>query len=281
MSGGGGDETTVDGRAACAGCGAAAARVRYAAATHKVVECRRCGLAWTDPPSSVYQSEYSEAPHLAESYARAEPNARGYARRLLGPLARHARPGGRLLDVGCSIGTLVDEARRAGLDAEGIDLDAGAVAYGRGLGRQLEVAALDDWPGRDYDAITLSHVMEHIPEPKAFARTLAGRLAAGRGVLAVVVPCHRGLHPRLFGDYWYGWVPHQHYFHYSAAALVRLMTDVGLVPVRTWQDSMDYRWRIRAYGRRKVPHGLAEYAVAGVGGLIGMGDQLTVIARRP
>src|SRR3954451_20387756 len=52
------------------------------------------------------------------------------ARRLLDMIGRYV-PAGRLLDVGCGHGLLLDEARRRGYEAEGLELSRDAAAYAR------------------------------------------------------------------------------------------------------------------------------------------------------
>ena len=237
-------------------------------------ECTRCHLAFTQPSSFVSEPSYEAAPQYSAAYNQDE-KFRIYARCLLSHVKRYV-PGGRLLDVGCSVGLLVDEARKAGYSAEGIDLDTNAVAYAKKNGRAVSKAALEDWGG-GYDVICLAHTLEHIPQPVEFLTTCARRLNPG-GSIVVQVPCFKGLHPRLFRLRWYGWVPRQHYFHYSVKALDRLFEKVGFETLGIWQEPMDHRLPI-GMRRREKPIALLSYWVALIGGAMGLGDQLVGIAR--
>jgi SAM-dependent methyltransferase len=93
-----------------------------------------------------------------------------------------------VLEVGCGDGALLARLRAAwaGVEAEGVDLDPSAVraARARGLSvRQGSHANVD----RDYDVIVSTAVIEHVPDPIGFLRTLAERLTPG-GALVVGLP---------------------------------------------------------------------------------------------
>src|SRR3954464_1518399 len=66
-----------------------------------------------------------------EHYLDEEEGRRATARRLLDEIAEHA-PRGRLLDVGCGHGLLLDEARRRGYEVEGLELSEHAAAHAPG-----------------------------------------------------------------------------------------------------------------------------------------------------
>ena len=90
-----------------------------------VAECGACGLARTlpVPDASLYES--------AEScWNGASRRDDSWSARIADDLVRRAG-GGRLLDVGCNTGNLVEASGRRGFDAEGIDLDPSA-PRGRG-----------------------------------------------------------------------------------------------------------------------------------------------------
>ena len=113
-------------------------------------------------------------------------------RTILREVERRVRPGGRrLLDVGAHAGRFLHLAREAGWDAEGIELNPHTAAYAAsrtGLPvHQMNAQALAG-RGLRYDAVVLTDVLEHIPEPVTLLTTLASMTNRG-GAIAVKVPC--------------------------------------------------------------------------------------------
>lgn len=239
---------------------------------YSIGECAECQLGLTIPASFVSEPSYEEKPQYANAYQHDE-RYRIYARNLLEHIRKYVGRG-RLLDVGCSVGLLVDEACRAGYLAEGIDLDRNAITYGKQHGRKVSVGGIEEL-NDNYDIICLAHTLEHIPKPVQFVAACVKRLNAN-GCIVVQVPCMKGLHPRIFREQWYGWVPRQHYFHYSSKALRRLLEISGLSAVHVWQESMDHRLPI-GMRRRDKPKAIVSQWIAQIGNMFGLGDQLVGI----
>src|SRR5436305_7246699 len=65
-----------------------------------------------------------------DHYLDEEEGRRATARRLLDQIGRRV-PSGRLLDVGCGHGLLLDEARKLGYEVEGLELSEHAAAHAR------------------------------------------------------------------------------------------------------------------------------------------------------
>jgi SAM-dependent methyltransferase len=97
----------------------------------------------------------------------------------------------RLLDVGAHVGKFMAMAAARGWSAEGIELNPTTAAYARrrtGLPvHETGLAALEG-DGRRFDAVTLTDVLEHIPNP---VQTLAdtARVLTPGGWIAIKVPC--------------------------------------------------------------------------------------------
>lgn len=137
---------------------------------------------------------------------------------------------GELLDVGCGDGTLLVHLRALGWRVSGVEPDprAAAVAAARIGARRVVTGELAeaDFGERRFDAIVLSHVVEHLPRPEAtLARCRA--LLAPRGRLALATPNPHGEGARRFGADWVHWDPPRHLEVYSPRSLRRLVEDAG------------------------------------------------------
>lgn len=96
--------------------------------------------------------------------------------------------GSRVLEIGCGSGAFLAAARDCGVQASGSDSNPAAIAAAtaRGLDAHLSDGCL---PARDepWDSIAAFQVLEHIPDPLPFLRSLVEHLRPG-GKLVISVP---------------------------------------------------------------------------------------------
>ncbi len=92
--------------------------------------CERCGTV-AQPSLPRGEALLELYRHMRDDhYLEEEAGRRATARRLLDAIGERA-PSGRLLDVGCGHGLLLDEARGRGYDVEGLELSEHAAAHAR------------------------------------------------------------------------------------------------------------------------------------------------------
>jgi SAM-dependent methyltransferase len=96
----------------------------------------------------------------------------------------------RLLDIGAHAGRFIARARARGWDADGLELNPRTAAYAASAsGGRVHQGNLYTWTngGAQYDAVTLTDVLEHIPDPRSALRRAHALLTPG-GWIAVKVP---------------------------------------------------------------------------------------------
>jgi SAM-dependent methyltransferase len=170
--------------------------------------CRKCGTV--NQPSLPRGNELHDLYRAVndDRYMLEERGRRRSARRLLELLATEV-PEGRLLQVGCGYGLLLDEARRRGYQAEGVELAREAARYAREqLGLAIRETAIEQaqLDSERYDAILLVDVLEHLDEPVAVLDRLLAVLRPG-GALLIVTPDPTSLTARVAGGHWWCYVP--------------------------------------------------------------------------
>jgi len=140
-----------------------------------------------------------------------------------------ARPGARLLDIGCGNGKFLSVARQDGWSVSGIDLDERALAVARAEGHSVQQGTVADLSAEHfgaYDAVTISHVIEHVPDPLADIRQ-AFRLLRPGGFLYLETPNIDALGAQEFGARWRGMEAPRHFILFTRSGLQALIARAG------------------------------------------------------
>jgi 2-polyprenyl-3-methyl-5-hydroxy-6-metoxy-1,4-benzoquinol methylase len=139
----------------------------------------------------------------------------------------------RLLDVGCGNGGFLLTARTAGWEVYGCDPDpAGREAAGTS-GIEVRSGGIETWADREgwFDAITMSHVIEHVHDPVEVLRATFRLLRPG-GRLYVEAPNVGSAGHAMFGHAWLHLDPPRHLVLFDHAILGRLLHEAGFSNLR-------------------------------------------------
>jgi SAM-dependent methyltransferase len=179
--------------------------------------------------NAVYGYRLSPALPFGRRKIDADPHLRGQADRhvALLPAPRGSR---RLLDIGCGNGALMERLAGLGWLPEGMDPDPSAVAAcaERGFSVVCALPAEDTVPDGPFEAICLSHVIEHTSDPVGLLRLCRERLTPG-GHLYLETPNIESLGHTTFGRDWRGLEPPRHFTVFSVRGLRAVCERAGLV----------------------------------------------------
>ena len=229
----------------CRICGVAELRLAYEGSTasptgeqvaptrHHVGEqpelhrCGRCGVLQAMVIEHELKTAYTRM--VDEAYVAEEAARRATARRLLAAASPHLN-GGRppvVLDVGCGVGLLLDEARRRGWRTQGIELSDWGVRRARRLGLDVFQGILEEagLAPSSYDAVFMIDVLEHLADPVRTLATVSQVLRPG-GVLCLVTPNADSAAARVLGRRWWGMLP-GHVVLFPHRRLCELLGTVG------------------------------------------------------
>jgi SAM-dependent methyltransferase len=246
--------------------------------------CERCGtVQQPDLPSGAELHElYRDM--RDDAYLAEEAGRRRTSRRLLDAIERHA-PRGRMLEVGCGHGLLLDEARARGWAVEGLEIAAASREHARSLGLDVRDETLEAAGDGGYHAVVLSDVLEHLDDPVGALGRIARLLLPG-GVALIVTPDPASRTARLAGSRWWGYLP-SHTYLIPHATLRDLLRDAGLDTVEArhlWRTFSVGYWAA-GLGERSGPLRRAVAAAEKVGLAkqpltMALGDERVVVAKK-
>ena len=96
----------------------------------------------------------------------------------------------RFLDIGCATGMLVQYMAKKGWQAEGVELCRPSARFGiEKRGVKIFVGTLKEacLPGESFAVVHFSHLIEHVPDPRAFLMEVR-RVLTKRGMAVVTTP---------------------------------------------------------------------------------------------
>ncbi len=177
--------------------------------------------------NSRYGTHYAPASRAGNILFKLFPNARLGFDRQMRYLPRLPE-GGRLLDLGFGSGAFLELAREGGWVVTGADPDPVVVdtARERGLDvRQGGIEAFADQTER-FDVVTLSHVIEHVPNPQDTLRSAYSLLKPG-GMMWICTPNLAGPGYQQFERHWRGLEPPRHLVIFNRNALMKCAASLG------------------------------------------------------
>lgn len=155
------------------------------------------------------------------------------------------RPGmsRRVLDVGCGAGAFLTQAREAGWDASGVDFDPLAVEGARKRGLNVTLGGIEAVADQKsaFDAVTMSHVIEHVYDPVGTLRTVHDLLRPG-GTFYVETPNMDALGHVIYGPHWRGLEVPRHLTLFTRAGLHGFLRDVGFGDIRYRREPNAFKW---------------------------------------
>jgi len=145
----------------------------------------------------------------------------------------HSVPAGRLLEVGCGNGQMLEEYRRLGWETHGVEIVPDSAQIAWRADHQIVVGQLSDaaYENEYFDAVVLWDTLEHIHNPGQTVRRIHQITKPG-GHVYISVPNYASWYARKFGDKWYMFTAPLHYYHYTQATLTRLLQQSGFDPIQ-------------------------------------------------
>lgn len=204
----------------------------------RLLACHACGSRFIDsssiphPISHYYPSDYYGSKQekyrgvfqkLSDAFRRWRFNI------LFGRITSEISESPSVLDYGCGRGVMLASFRQAGWQAKGVEFSESSAALVKAE-YNVDVLhgadAIDQLGHEKFDLITLFHVLEHVPDPRAVILRLSRHLKE-RGRFVIEVPNYCRLQRVLFGRWWWHLDPPRHLVHFTQESLSGMLQNLG------------------------------------------------------
>lgn len=235
--------------------------------TDRLVSGKEFRLEWnkkyqcyqTTPVPSDLEPYYNSRNYISHSDVEETAMDRIYQRakkinlkHKLNLVSRKCGNAGTLMDIGAGTGDFVKYAQENGWEAYGVEPNDGARerAHQKGVAVYSSITLQKE---AIYDAITLWHVLEHLPDLESEIQAISNTLKPG-GWLIIAVPNYKSLDARYYKSEWAAYDVPRHLWHFSRASIQALFEPKGyeLRAVKPlWLDAFYISWLSETY--RKNP----------------------------
>lgn len=144
-----------------------------------------------------------------------------------------------ILDIGCGTGDFLVACKKNGWSVFGIEPNAGArdltlkkliensSSVENNIVEKLENLFNDETAVRQFDVITMWHVLEHVPNLSEYIQHLE-KLLKPNGVLLVAVPNFKSHDANYYKEFWAAYDVPRHLSHFSRRSIKLLFDKVGM-----------------------------------------------------
>ena len=130
---------------------------------------------------------------------------------------------GSLLDIGAGTGDFLKAAKEKGWQVHGTEPNENAAKLA--LEKKIELkSSLNDFEGKQFDVVTLWHVLEHIPNLEETILKLAA-LVKPRGILIIAVPNFKSFDAEHYGKFWAAFDVPRHLWHFSKESIKNFFAE--------------------------------------------------------
>jgi SAM-dependent methyltransferase len=214
----------------CPVCGATEHARWGAPGGRSLVRCRGCRLVWANdvPEAGAHEQAVVDSQIYTNDQLAKRPFFRRRAHELLEAIERIQGRPGRLLDLGCGIGTELEVARDRGWQAKGIELSVSSLKVARASGLDVMAVPIADagFAAASFDCVTVNHALEHIPRVRPLLAEVR-RVLRPDGLLFISVP-NLDAWPHRVGAHRLGLAFNDdHYLFFTPSTLDRLLRTTG------------------------------------------------------
>lgn len=210
----------------------------------EIKQCEVCGFKFTSPQPAV---ESLGKYYKAEEYVSHSDTTKGLVNKMYHWVRSHTlvkklqlvlkyAKRGSILDFGCGTGAFLGVCVRDKWEAYGIEPDADARRIAKEKNGVEATESKEDfdlkYPDKQFDAISLWHVLEHVPDLENWFAFVEKHLKPG-GTLFIAVPNCSSYDASKFGEHWAAYDVPRHLWHFTPNDINSLFAKHGYKLIKT------------------------------------------------
>lgn len=268
-------------------------QLTYISLELEIVMCLKCSTVYLrkrlkkEKMQELYQSYNSDAPQMFLPRDKKEvensPLIRNY---FLDELLNLIEPKGNLLDIGCGWGAFLYNAEKRGFNVRGVEITKKGAEFAKshfGIDVTNRQFLDTQFEANSFSAVTLLHVLEHLPEPRQALEKIFNILIPG-GVFCGIVPNFRSFSSQILKEKWEWLDPFYHYVHYTSEVLIKHLKNAGFIVERIYTSSGDFNRQVikEVIDNAYRPVNASDYdeIVKSIENA-GLGEEIRFFARKP
>ena len=248
-----------------------------------IVTCDSCQLIYTNPrPAANEAGPY----YRASAYISHSDTNEGIVNKLYHAVRKFTlqsktnwieseKKGAKeLLDIGCGNGHFLAAAKDKGWNITGLELDQETAARAAKLtGLPIAPSLKEIEPEKQFQVITLWHVLEHVYEIDAYFEFFKNRLAPN-GKLLLALPNAASFDANYFKEHWAAYDVPRHIYHFTPATISALAAKYGFTLKRSRGlifDSFYISLLSNEYksGNKRLPHSFFIGLISNLSAMLG------------
>lgn len=201
-----------------------------------VDRCNACGITFTNPiPSdsetpTYYQSDnyLSHGGKNSSLFYNVYKLVRAFSLKWKTKIVSEAiGEKGSIMDYGCGTGDFLLTCKGKGYQVFGVEPSTKAREDATAKLGQKVASNLSSVSEKNFDIITLWHVLEHVQDIATTIETLKTYLS-DKGTLLIAVPNHKSYDAKHYGKYWAAYDLPRHLWHFDQKTMLTVLDKTGL-----------------------------------------------------
>ena len=210
--------------------------------TFTIVSCGTCDFTFTNPrPLGKKLADY----YKSDMYISHTNNTKGlfnwmyqtvraYTIRSKVRLLKSIKKTGTHLDIGCGTGEFLNACKNAGFITKGIEPSEIAKKqainnHGLNISGNTDLSVQNE---KEFDSISMWHVLEHIPDLNETIKQL-DRILKPDGKIIIAVPNHKSWDAKFYKEFWAAWDVPIHLWHFSKKTIEQLFKNTNFILEQT------------------------------------------------